>query len=55
MSITCTGYGQYKIQGLGISVHITDSEIWDWCNDDGNRKKHNDARRKALQYLRKNL
>ena len=34
ITIEKTGYGQYVLSGLGISVHCTDSEIWDWCDDD---------------------
>ena len=55
MSISNAGYGKYTLKGLGISVHITDSDIWDWCDDNGNIKKHNNARRKAFQYLANNL
>ena len=30
ITIEKTGYGQYVLSGLGISVHCTDSEILDW-------------------------
>ena len=43
------GYGQYVIEaryrGQNIKVRPTDSEAWDWINDDSNKEKHNDARR----------
>jgi hypothetical protein len=43
------GYGQYVIiatyRGKKIKVHTTDSETWDWIDDDSNKEKHNDARR----------
>lgn len=43
------GYGQYYIlatyKGKAIKVHTTDSEAWDYLNDDSNKEKHNDARR----------
>ncbi len=43
------GYGQYVIEaryrGQNIKVRTTDSEAWDWINDDSNKEKHNDARR----------
>ena len=43
------GYGQYFIEafykGKNIKVHTTDSEAWDWINDDSNKEKHQDALR----------
>lgn len=46
-----TGYGQYVLSGLGISVHCTDSEIWDWCDDDENEDKHLAAKESAYRLL----
>jgi hypothetical protein len=44
-----SGYGQYIIKGSykgkDIKVHTTDSEAWDWFNDDSNPKKHMEAKR----------
>jgi hypothetical protein len=44
-----SGYGQYIIKGSykgkDIKVSTTDSEAWDWFNDDSNPKKHMDAKR----------
>lgn len=43
------GYGQYIIQatyrGQQVKVHTTDSEAWDYLDDESNKEKHNDARR----------
>lgn len=43
------GYGQYIIEahyrGKDIKVHTTDSEAWDWINDDSNKEKHQEALR----------
>ena len=43
------GYGQYlihaKYKGKDVVAHTTDSEAWDYLNDDSNREKHNDAKR----------
>lgn len=43
------GYGQYIIEanykGKDVVAHTTDSEAWDYINDDSNKKKHNDAKR----------
>lgn len=44
------GYGQYIIvcesyKGKSIKAHTTDSEAWDWINDDSNKEKHRDALR----------
>lgn len=41
------GYGQYLIKGIvngvSISVHSTNSEAFDWFNDDSNIEKHEEA------------
>lgn len=43
------GYGQYIIEaryrGKDIKAYTTDSEAWDWLNDDSNKEKHQDALR----------
>jgi len=43
------GYGQYYItaiyKGKQIKVHTTDSEAWDYIDDDSDMEKHNEARR----------
>ncbi|WP_373731234.1 hypothetical protein [Bacteroides heparinolyticus] len=43
------GYGQYIIEaryrGKEIKAHTTDSEAWDWINDDSNKEKHQEALR----------
>lgn len=43
------GYGQYVIvanyKGKAIKAHTTDSEAWDWIDDDSNKEKYDDARR----------
>ena len=43
------GYGQYFIiatyRGKSIKVHTTDSEAWDYINDDSNKEKHKYALR----------
>lgn len=51
IAIEKTGYGQYVLSGLGISVHCTDSEIWDWCDDDENEDKHLAAKESAYRLL----
>ncbi|MCC8186488.1 MAG: hypothetical protein LIP08_02975 [Bacteroides sp.] len=49
------GYGQYVInatyKGKLISTHTTDSEIWDWIDDDSNKEKYNDARRHCYREI----
>jgi hypothetical protein len=44
-----SGYGQYIIQGTyngkDVKVHTTDSEAWDWFNDESDKKKNMDAKR----------
>lgn len=43
------GYGQYIIRGTykgkEVKAHTTDSEAWDWINDDSDRERHMDAKR----------
>ena len=51
ITIEKTGYGQYVLSGLGTSVHCTDSEIWDWCDDDENEEKHLSAKESAYRLL----
>lgn len=45
------GYGQYHItatyKGKLIKVHTTNSECFDWLNDDSNPAKHKEAKRYA--------
>lgn len=42
-------YGHYHIRatykGMNIKVLTTDSEIWDFLDDDSDKEKHQDARR----------
>ena len=44
-----SGYGQYTIKaiykGNAIEAHSTNSEAFDWLNDDSNKEKHQDAKR----------
>lgn len=51
------GYGQYEIvaenyRGRRIVVHTTNSEAWDYINDDSNREKHMDALRHCYYAIR---
>lgn len=52
ITIEKAGYGQYTLHGLGTSVHCTDSEVWDWCDDEENKEKHEDAKRTAYNLLK---
>lgn len=49
------GYGQYTLRGLGTSVHCTDSEIWDWCDDNENEEKHSEAKEAAYRMLKNSI
>lgn len=51
ITIEEVGYGQYVLSGLSTSVHYTDSEIWDWCDDDENEEKHLEAKESAYRLL----
>jgi hypothetical protein len=41
-------YGEYIIKGTykgkNVIVKTTDSEAWDWFNDDSNKEKHMEAK-----------
>lgn len=43
------GYGQYlihaKYKGKDLVIPTTDSEAWDYINDDSNKEKHMNAKR----------
>jgi hypothetical protein len=45
------GYGQYYItanyKGKKIKAYTTDSECFDWLNDDSNKEKHQEAKQHA--------
>lgn len=45
------GYGQYVItatyRGKQVTAHTTDSECFDYLNDDSNKAKHLEAKRHA--------
>lgn len=48
------GYGQYVIEatyrGKDIKAHTTDSEAWDWLNDEGATKEEKEKHREALRH-----
>ncbi|MDA3780325.1 MAG: hypothetical protein PF487_08950 [Bacteroidales bacterium] len=43
------GYGQYyiisKYKGVDLKIHTTNSDAWDWINDESNKEKHIQALR----------
>lgn len=51
IKIEKTGYGQYIIRSGKISVHSTDSTIWDWCDDDEDLTKMEEAQRAAYRAI----
>ena len=51
ITIEKVGFGQYVLSGLSTSVHCTDSEIWDWCDDDETEEKHFEAKESAYRLL----
>lgn len=49
------GYGQYKViaenyRGKRVVAHTTDSEAWDYINDEGNTKEEKEKHRDALRH-----
>lgn len=57
IEMSSLGRGQYKIyaeyRGKTITVHSTDSETYDWLNDDSNKSKHLRAKRCAYCAIRR--
>jgi len=49
------GYGQYYIlanyKGKKIEVHTTNSECFDYLNDDSNKQKHQEAKQYAYRMV----
>ena len=45
------GYGHYMVEanykGKFVTAHTSDSECFDWLEDDSNKEKHTDAKRHA--------
>ena len=50
------GYGQYYIvsryNGVDLKVHTTDSEAWDYINNDSNKEKHMEALRHCYMKIK---
>lgn len=48
------GYGQYYItahyRGVDIKAHTTDSEAWDWFNNEGSTKEEKEKHREAMRH-----
>lgn len=43
------GYGQYKISRSGYKVHTTNSWAVDWCTNDSDIRKMEQARREIVR------
>lgn len=56
LSISWTGYGQYLItaqyKGELIKARTTDSEAFDYLNDDSDKEKHQEAKRHCYWKIR---
>ncbi len=50
-----SGYGHYQInamyKGKEIKVTTTNSECFDWLNDDSNKEKHKEAKQYAYSRI----
>ena len=50
-----SGYGQYWILGIykgkALRVHTTNSEAWDYLDDDSDKERHMDAKRHCYYKL----
>lgn len=51
-----SGYGQYQVssfyRGKDVKAHTTDSEMYDWLEDDSNKIKHQEAKQRAYSLIR---
>lgn len=49
------GYGQYRVKAkyknVNIHVHSTDSQTWDYFDDESNRTKHQQALKSCYQLI----
>ena len=45
------GYGQYIIRSGQVALRSTDSTIWDWCDDDDNEAKMEEAQKAAHRLI----
>jgi hypothetical protein len=52
-----SGYGQYIVTGIFandvITAKTTDSEIFDWLDDDSNKEKHQEAKKAAYSLIKR--
>lgn len=55
-TMTSLGRGQYRIEaeykGRHVSAHSTDSEAYDYLDDESDREKHMDALRHCYRKIR---
>ena len=51
ITIEKMGYGVYRLESVVTSLTITDSSIYDWCDDDSDPEKHEQAKREAQLYI----
>lgn len=52
-SIKPNGFGSYLLTGLGVSIYVIDSRIYDWCDDNTNKKKNFSGRKMAYKLIKK--
>ncbi len=52
ISIKANGFGSYLLSGLGVKIHTVDSSIYDWCNDNSDKKKWVNARKTGYKLLK---
>jgi hypothetical protein len=52
-----SGYGQYEVSALYkgkiVKAHTTDSEMFDWLEDDSDKVKHLEAKQRAYSLIRR--
>lgn len=46
--VRTSGYGQYTLNGH----HCTNSSIWDWCDEESNEEKYQEAMESAELFVK---
>lgn len=51
-----SGYGHYIVsatyRGKQINAHTTDSEAWDWLDDDTDKQRHREAKKHCYNKIK---
>lgn len=51
LEIDIIGHGVYRLTSGMVSTTIYDASIYDWCDDDSDPEKHEQAKREGYGYI----